>query len=158
MTRRRGSAPRSARALTGALAVLLAGLALAGCVPASPDADTYDDKVLLTVESAISETRTVGMLVRTLADGEMPRPVVVAQLRLSEDGLDTATGALTELNPPPRRDRLADEVDTLLQNAGDLLVQARVAVEREDAASYPRLVRDLEALARRLERVEARLS
>ncbi|MFZ5847271.1 MAG: hypothetical protein ACOYX5_07825 [Actinomycetota bacterium] len=141
---------------------VLAGLvllaSLTACVPASPDADTYDDKAALTVGSTISEVRTVQRLLELLYDDRMLRPTAVAQLRYSEDALDTATKAFTELNQPPSRDRLATRVDTLLGDAGDLLADARIAVERRHRGQYPSLAGDLGRLASTLEQVEGRLS
>jgi len=135
----------------------LAAVLLGGCVPASPDADTYDDKAARTLGSAVSETRTVERVLDTLYDGRMLRPAAVTQLRYSEDALDTATGAFTELNPPPSRDRLNRRTSTLLGDAGDLLAQARVAIERERVGDYPTIADDLRQLADRMERLEGRV-
>ena len=132
---------------------LLAAL-LTGCVPASPDTDTYDDKVRLTLGSAVGEVRTVERLLQTLHEDRMLRPTAIAQLRYSEDSLGTATKALTELNPPPARDRLANRTDTLLTDADDAMTAARLAVERSQVDAYPGLARDLEKVARAMERVE----
>lgn len=140
------------RVATAAVACLL----MAGCVPASPDAGTYDDKVNLTVSSAISEARTVQELLQTLHADRMLRPAAKAQLRYSEDALDTASGALSELNPPSARDRLDQRVGTLLEKGSSLLRDARIAVERDDRDRYPGLARDLDALISRLETIEGR--
>lgn len=137
-------------------AALLATL-LTGCVPASPDTGTYDDKVRLTLGSAVGDVRTVERLLQTLHDDRMLRPAAIAQLRYSEDSLGTATKALTELNPPPARDRLADRADTLLTDADDTMTEARLAVERHEVGSYLRLARDLEKVAVAMEQVEERL-
>ncbi|HET7532265.1 MAG TPA: hypothetical protein VFJ83_03885 [Nocardioidaceae bacterium] len=47
----------------------LAAVMLGSCVPASPDADTYDDKAALTLGSAVSEARTIERVLDTLYDG-----------------------------------------------------------------------------------------
>jgi hypothetical protein len=133
-------------------------LLVAGCVPASPDVGTYDDRAALTLESAVSDVRTVSTLLETLHDDRMLRPTAIAQLRYSEKSLDTAITAFTELNPPPQRDRLTQRMDTLLGEAEDLLGEARTAIERENRARYPALVRDLEATAVDLERLAGRVS
>jgi len=134
----------------------LGAVLLGGCVPASPDADTYDDKAALTLGSAVSEARTVERVLDTLYDGRMLRPAAVTQLRYSEDALDTATGAFTELNPPPSRDRLNRRTTTLLGDAGDLLAQARIAIERERVGDYTTIADDLARLAERMEKLEGR--
>ncbi|HEX6485974.1 MAG TPA: hypothetical protein VF012_04640 [Nocardioidaceae bacterium] len=135
----------------------LAAVMLGSCVPASPDADTYDDKAALTLGSAVSEARTIERVLDTLYDGRMLRPAAVTQLRYSEDALDTATDAFTELNPPPTRDRLNRQMRTLLGDTGDLLARARIAVERERVGDYPILAEDLRHLADRMARLEERV-
>lgn len=149
----RAAPPVSRRLLAAAVLAAL----LTGCVPASPDTDTYDDKVRLTLGSAVGEVRTVERLLQTLHEDRMLRPTAVAQLRYGEDSLGTATKALTELNPPPGRDRLADRADTLLTDADDAMAAARLAVERSQVDAYPRLARDLERVAVAMEQVEERL-
>lgn len=138
------------------LGAIVGAALLAGCVPSSPDADTYDDKAMRTLGAAVSETRTVAMLMQTSYDGRMLRPAALAQLRYSEDSLDTATSAFTELNPPPTRDTLYARTSTLLGAAGDLVTEARIATERSQDAHYPQLARQLRRLAERLERLEER--
>lgn len=136
--------------------VVVASLA-AGCVPASPDPSTYDSKAVLTLGSAVSETRTVQQTVLALDQDRTFRTVAKTQLRYSEDALDTATGAFTELNPPPERDRLHAQVTTLLGDAGDLLARTRIAVERDRSAQYPALSRQLGRIADRMQRLEERV-
>jgi len=140
---------------TSGLVALL--VLLSGCVPSNPDTDTFDDKSLRTAGAALSQTRTVSGLLQTSYDGRMLRPTALAQLRYSEDSLDTATGAFTELNPPSARDAQYTRLSTLLGEAGDLVAEARIAVERSEEARYPRLVDRLDALASKLERLEGRL-
>jgi len=139
-------------------AAMLAAVLLAGCVPASPDVDTFDDKAMRTAGAAVSDVRTVERLLSLLHDGRMPRPTVVAQLRHSEDGLGTAAKAFTELNPPPPRDGCADRLGALLDEAETLVADARVAVERQAVGDYPDLAKQLEALAKDLEALERRAS
>lgn len=139
------------------LAVVVAVALLGGCVPASPDVDTYDDKAALTLGAAVSEVRTVQSLLETLYDDRMIRQTAIAQMRYSEKSLGTATSAFTELNPPPRRDRLTKRMTTLLGDAGDLLDEARTAIERYDRAAYPSLVDELDTMAGDLEKLERRV-
>lgn len=139
-------------------AAVLAPCLLAGCVPASPDADTYRDKAAQTLGSAVSDVRTVSRLLSTSYDGRMLRPTALAQTRQSEGALGTATTAFTELNQPRSQDDLSHRASTLLGDAEDLLAEARVALEREDRGRYPALVRELEALAGDLEALEAAVS
>jgi hypothetical protein len=133
-------------------------LVLAGCVPASPSPDTYEDKAAMTVESALSEVATAQLSVQALDRGRAFRAAVLTQLRYSEDSLDAAARAFTELNPPAVDDRLHDRVDRLLTDAQDLLAQTRVTVTREQIAQYPSLGRELARLAERLDRLEKQVA
>lgn len=137
---------------------LLVATLVSGCVPASPDPDTYDDKAAVTLGAAVSDVRTVQTILETLYDDRMLRPTAITQMRYSEASLGTATSAFTELNPPPARDRLTRRMTTLLGDAGDLLGQARTAVERSHRDRYPRLADRLGALSADLERLEGRVS
>ena len=148
---------RTVAAAQALAAVALSGAVLARCVPASPDADTYDDSAAQTVGSAISDVRTVQRLLETLSDDRMLRPVAVAELRYSEERLGKVTQAFTELNPPPQRDRLAQQLSTLLEDGGDLLAESRVAVHRHETGEYSSLATDLERLAADMEELEGRV-
>lgn len=140
------------------LAAALAAALLGGCVPASPDVDTYDDKARLTLGAAVSDVRTVQKLLETLYDDRMLRQTAIAQMRYSEKSLGTATSAFIELNSPPQRDRLTKRMSTLLGDAEDLLDEARTAIERYDRARYPALADDLDTIAKDLEELEGRVS
>lgn len=133
-------------------------LLLAGCIPASPDVDTYEDKAARTAGAAVSEIRTVERLLTLLYEQRMLRPTAVTQLRYSEDGLGMATDDFTELNAPPARDRLADRLGTLLDEAEHLVAEARVALKRQDAEAYRNIAGRLQGTAKDLERIEARIS
>jgi hypothetical protein len=139
-------------------AVLLVAFLASGCVPASPDVDTYDDKAMRTAGTAVSEVRTVERLLNLLHDERMLRPSAVTQLRYSEEGLGTTTTSFSELNPPSARDQLADRLGGLLDQAEQLVMDARVAVERRAVADYPAIARRLESIAKKLEAVEAEVS
>lgn len=141
-----------------ALAAALTAALLSGCVPASPDVDTYDDKARLTLGAAVSDVRTVQKLLETLYDDRMLRQTAITQMRYSEQSLGTATSAFTELNPPPRRDRLTKRMSRLLGDAGDLVDAARTAIERYHRARYPGLAQDLDEVAKALEKLEGRVS
>jgi hypothetical protein len=74
---------------------------VAACVPANPDDDTYEGKVAVTLGGALSEVATVQKILETLHEGRLLRPTAVAQMRYSQDSLDTNAGAFNQVNPPP---------------------------------------------------------
>lgn len=145
------------RVAAALLVVMLAGIATK-CVPASPDAATYDEQARLTLGTAVSEVRTVRTILQTLYDDRMLRPTAIAQMRYSETSLDTATSGFVQLNPPRERDRMTRRLTTLLGDAGDLLATARIAIERSDRSRYPGLISELDTTATTLEELEERVS
>ena len=152
---RTGPRPRrAAGVLLGLLLALLLPLA-SGCVVASPDTDTYDDAARQSLRTAISETATVERLLRLLADERIPRPAVVAQLRYSEQGLDHASSWFAGLNPPVGSDPTAARLGTLMQDAGDLLGNARVAIHRDQVGQYADIADALDRMVGKLQRAEA---
>ncbi|MEU0313162.1 hypothetical protein [Nocardioides sp. NPDC006273] len=140
------------------VAVLLAAFLVSGCVPASPDVDTYGDEALRTAGTAVSHVRTVERVLNLLHEQRMLRPTAITQLRYSEDGLGTTTTSFSELNPPLASDPLADRLGGLLDRAEQLVMDARVTVERRAVEDYADVARQLESTAKKLEAVEAGLS
>jgi hypothetical protein len=139
-------------------AVLVVVFLVSGCVPASPNVDTYDDEAMRTAGTAVSEVRTVERLLELLEQDRILRPTVVAQMRYSEDALATTTTSFSGLNPPEARDPLADRLGGLLDQAEQLVMDARVAVERRDVGDYTAIARRLESTAKKLKAVEAEVS
>jgi len=135
-------------------AALTASVLVGGCVPASPDHDTYQDAAGQTLETAVSEVTTVATLLRLLERDKLPRPAAVAQLRYSQQGLDQSSGWFTGLTPPPGADGLADQVGTALDDAADLISLSRTAVHRNQPGQYLRLAERLDSLGNTLERQE----
>jgi hypothetical protein len=134
--------------------MVVALLALTGCVPASPDADTYEDKAVLTLGSALSEVATVQLTLEQLDKETIFRAAALTTLRYSEDNLGTAAKSFTELNPPPIDGRLYERCNSVLGDAEDLLAEVRIAVERGRVGQYLSLLRQLQKLSDRLDRME----
>jgi len=145
---------------TSTVAVVLGAVVAlgAGCVPASPDANTYRDAASQSIGTAVSELATIEEMLRLLASDDIMRPAVVTQLRYSEDGLEKSTQWFTGLNPPTGSDGFGKRVGTLLQRGGNLLTEARIAVHRGQVDRYTRIADDLKTLGDHLDKVEGRLS
>jgi hypothetical protein len=144
----------SARRLWLTLVACSGLLAVSGCVTASPAPSTYEDKAKLSVEAALSEVASVQTNLEQLNRDRAFRPAVLAQLRYSEDGVDAAARAFTELNPPRSDDRLRARTDSLLTAAGDTLAQTRIAVERNEQKRFGALIGDLKTLATHLDSLD----
>lgn len=141
-----------------ALWVLVALVTLAGCVPASPDQDTYRAKTSVTVGGALSDVATVRTILEALHENKMFRATAIAQIRASEDSLDTNAGAYAEVNPPPALDRVYSRTSTLLSDATNLVTQARIAIDRDRSDRYPKIAADLGRTATQLDKVEKSVS
>jgi hypothetical protein len=146
-----------ARALLVTVALLVL-LSVSACVPANPDDDTYEGKVAVTLGGALSDVATVQRILETLHEGKLLRSAAVAQLRYSQDSLDTNTGAFNEVNPPPDLDWLYTRTNDLLSEAGDATDQARLAIARRQDSRYPAIAHHLKALADELDKLQSRVS
>lgn len=142
------------RAAGSALALLL----LAGCIPASPDNDTYRSKVSVTLGGALSEVATVQIILEALDSGQLLRPTAIAQVRASQGSLSGDTGAFNQVNPPPDLNGLYQQTDTLLSSATDAVRAARLAIERKQVARYADIAHDLSGIAQKMDRLEGRVS
>jgi hypothetical protein len=136
----------------------LAAVALAAGCSTSPDAHDYREQASLTLGTATSEVATVRLVLSELADGDTLRPAAMTQLRYSEDSLGSTAQSFGTLNPPGSADRVHRRSSTLLGEAEDLLAEVRIAVHRESTADYRKLLRDLDALATRLESLERQVA
>jgi hypothetical protein len=148
--------PRRRKRWPGAVPVAVATstLLVSACVPASPDADTFESKAALTLGAAVSDVGTARVSRESLVKGRTFSPTVLVAFRYSEDSLGTATQSFTELNPPSADSVLYQRVSTLLGEASDLLARARMAVHRDQADRYPGLVDQLRKLGDRLDALE----
>jgi hypothetical protein len=149
----------SGPARTWLVAASLLGLLLAGaCVPANPDDDTYEGKVAVTLGGALSEVATVQKILETLHEGRLLRPTAVAQMRYSQDSLDTNAGAFNQVNPPSDLHWLYVRTNDLLSEAGDATNQARLAIARRQERQYPTIAHHLATLADKLDKLQTRVS
>ena len=132
-------------------------LLVTGCIPATPDADTYRDKAQRTLGAGVSEATTVAKVLQTLDEDKNFRSSAITQVRDSQSAVDTAEGAFIELTGPAELDRLTTRTGTLMSDAGDVMDDARTAIEHHDTGSYASLADQLEKLAAKMEKLEERL-
>jgi hypothetical protein len=145
------------RLLAVAAVVLAAVLVLTRCVPQDTDAQTYREQARLTLGTALSEVATVRLVLQTAQRGDILAPYAEMTVRHSEDNLGTTIDAFSSLRPPAALDGLAASTSDLLSRADDLVVAARVCVERSTGAGCPGLGGDLGQVATRLDQAEGRL-
>jgi hypothetical protein len=70
----------------------------------------------------------------------------------SEEAAGRTAESFSSIQPPPGDDRQYRRVTTLLSDASDLVADVRIAVVREDTASYSGLIRDLRRMSTDLNR------
>ena len=138
--------------------VLVALFAVAACVPASPDEDTYQAKTSVTVGGALSDVATVRTILEALLEDMMVQATAIAQIRASQDSLDTNAGAYAEVNPPPALDGLYARTSRSLSDAADLVTAARIAIDRHRLDRYLKIARDLGKTAAQLMKIEKSVS
>jgi hypothetical protein len=139
---------------------LVAVLCCVGCVACgttTPDRSAYREQAELAVGTALSEVRTVELLLRAEHDEKVLGGYRTTVLRSSGDSLDRTRRTFAGLLPPPGEDRTAGRITALLEKAGQQVGAASLAVHRADRASYGQLVRGLDRTATALSRLGSEL-
>lgn len=135
------------------LAVLLCLLgALAGCSPGTPDKDSWRVDAIRAVGDVSSAIETLQLALRHHADLFHPYLQTVAVD--AERNASAAADKLTSRQPPDAYLQRADKVTSALDDADDLLTEARIAVLRRDTAAYGHLAGELSDTSDRLDRIE----
>jgi hypothetical protein len=132
---------RSAAAVT----LLVAGLALTGCVGPARTTHTYESKAVRAANDSLSALQTALLCVRTSQRGRLTQPYLETVLSRSEDSFTSVQNTFDSIEPPDtaRADRLRGALDQLLSDGSDGLAQLRILARRHDGA-------ELGAEARRL--------
>jgi hypothetical protein len=132
--------------LTIAAAVLL----LVGCVPQTPDVDTWRYDARLAVGDVASQLATDELVLRhEMGAGLLGKyeNVVTAQ---AEETAGRSAQLFTAKQPPDQELQRYRTVSDELSSATGLLSEVRIAVVRDDTAAYPHLLRRLEDAGKRL--------
>ncbi len=135
---------------TTVVAVSLAAV-LSGCsMVAQPDARGWDDQAAQTLTDAASEVGTARLALASARDGRTWSSYAVVLVSQAEEAMGTAQEDLSRLQVPAGRERQAERVEQLLEDAGKAVQEARAAVVagRYDDAELDRQLTDL---GRRLE-------
>lgn len=147
-----------AHRVLGALALVLL-LAVAGCAPRTPDAESWTDQALQALDDVGSEVATATLVLRQERGGRATAELTQTVVLESEEAAGTTADGFASAQPPPGQDEEYARVTTALSDAVDLLSEVRIAVVREDTDRYAALVerlvkagRDLDATARAVQR------
>ena len=138
-------------------AVAVAVAAVAACGSPAPDTHDHHDAVVTAVESALGDARTALLALDAWREGDATTAYATVTLRESATSLEGATGQLTALTPPRSGDGLQARAEDVLADAGEAVVAARVAVERDDRAGAADTSRALAETADALDRLAEEL-
>jgi hypothetical protein len=140
---------RRAGAVLLIVAVVFLGTA---CAPKSPDHAEWTDEAHRALAAAQSEVETVRLMLRQQRDGKAWQNYQQVIALDSEEAAGRTAESFSSIQPPPGDDRQYRRVTTLLSDASDLVTDVRIAVVREDTASYSGLIRDLRRMSTDLNR------
>jgi hypothetical protein len=133
--------------------VVVVALAAAACVqPVGPARtfDDYEDKARDTAETTLGSIQTVRLAVEE-SDGLIP-PYASALLSDAEGDAGGAQATFEGIQPPgPAADRLREDLIPLLDEATDLLADARITARRAELGHLGDLANPLQRVAGRLE-------
>lgn len=123
-----------------ALAALGCALLTAGCVSPSRTDDDYRRKAANTAQAVASSVSTVFAGAEAARDGKVFGPYLSRLVAEAEDDALSAQQSFDSVQPPSgRSDDLHDHLDQLLQDALDVLREARLAARRGDLARVAQL-------------------
>jgi hypothetical protein len=137
-------------------AALLGACVTAGCVSPSRTYDDYEHKAANTAEAIASSVSTVKLGADEAKDDRIFGPYLSRLVAEAEEDAQSAQSTFDSVQPPSERaDDLHDHLDELVQDALDLLREARVAVRRGDRARLAQLRDALSKSADDLDAFEA---
>lgn len=123
------------------VALALAAGLLSACAPPTPDHESWSDSALQALDDAHSEVATVRLLLRQSREDLVTRSYEKVVVLDSEEAAGLVAESFGAKQPPPGDDQEYAAVTTALSDAADLLTDVRIAVERDEVASYPGLAR-----------------
>jgi len=131
---------------------------LTGCVPATPDEDTWRYDARQAVSDVSSEVRTVALVLRHDAAGRFLGGYAAVTAANAEEAAGKAGDTLAAKQPPAAEEGRYATVTDLLDKATGLLAEARIAVAEGNRSAYQGLLDQLDAVAGQLDRLERELN
>ena len=135
--------------LSFALAFVIAS-ATAGCVPQAPEDPDWRSQGVQALKDVGSAVDTTRLVIGLEQEERLVTRYAVVTLVHAEESADTSVRSFTALQPPAEDAHLDRQVGELLSAASDLVRTARIRLAAQGSAPAE-LVRELSAMARRLE-------
>jgi hypothetical protein len=127
-------------------AVMLAVLALTGCVTTAVNSGAYVENGKAALDSTISATASAQLALQARLSGDAPRTFTDVVVTESEQSIAPIESSFGGVDPPtPSDDALRDAVLDAVGTAGDALSDARVAIRRDDMTALTEAGADLQA-------------
>ena len=142
--------------MTRAAAALLAAFLATGCVSPSRTDDDYARKAANTAESVGSAVNTALVGVRAARTGKVFANYLSRLLAEAEEDADAAVQTFDSVQPPnAKADAIHDELDTLLNEATDVLRELRITVRRGELARLADVAAPLDPLSTKFDAFQA---
>jgi hypothetical protein len=139
-----------------ALAALLL-LILTACAPGTPDEDSWRYDARRSVGDVVSAVQTARLALTQSEEGRVHHAYLQNLLVDAERLGGMAAQTLSSVQPPDVEGRRSSDVNDQLQQATDLLTDARIAAVAHDTGQYAGLVTQLERTAEDLLALETAL-
>lgn len=158
MSARALRAAMSARALRAAALTTVAGALLSGCVLPAWGEASYRGKAQTSAAAALSEVQTARLAAEQLLRSRLQQAYADEVISASETALGSIAESFGSVQPPRASDAVRKEVTALLDDAGSVVADARVAARRSDSGALTGAVDGLARLADELADLEERLA
>jgi hypothetical protein len=137
----------------GGGAVLLAVGLLTSCVTPAPSTSAYESKAAMTAQAAVSSVRTALLAEQSAARDGVTGPYLETVVMDAENDFGSVQNTFDSVQPPdtPGADRLRDQLDPLLEQAGSGLEDLRIAVRRDSPHDMAQAADDLRPVADKLD-------
>lgn len=147
--------PRVRAAAVVLIATAAALVGLSGCLATTDDPANWREEARVAAGTGYSQLLTVRLAI--VQRDRLVGQYVVTVVADAEKALGSASRHVSGTQPPPSLRPAYDRLTRLLDRAGSLVAEARMAVGEDRTGRYDALVRRIDDLAPRLERMEKEL-
>lgn len=142
-------------AVRGPVAAAVLVALLSACVPGQPDRATWREDGSTTLTDVAGQLATAALTIEH--DDDLIGGYDIVVLTDAEELAGTSADSFTSQQPPEGELEEYERVSTALDDALSALADARIAVVNDNTAAYPGLVRQLNRLDARLQRLATTL-
>jgi hypothetical protein len=130
----------------------------AGCLAPALDTNDFRYKTSRTAEEVASALQTAALAIEAAETHGLPLPAIEVALRDAEQIIDGASGSFQVVKPPnDESDSLRQEAVELIDQAEEMVGDARIALQRSDLAGAIEALQESESLAGELEQFSKRV-